>query len=167
MQEATLLWKNVNGLQNVLKKRFDNLDQAWTGSWIQYQRRTRRLLEIEILSQIAENRCIFAYVRTRVGAVIRLRVNALAREKIIFNKLDIRVEAESLVINITSLCVRTDDETRHAESISVYIHCRRNHMIIKTTPVVPCQKYRGARPIRPLHNGVDQTSDICLSNRDG
>ena len=80
-------------LQDTLEKRFDILHQTRTGSWIQYQRRTRRLIEIEILRQVAKDGYVFAYGRTRIGTVIRFGVNALTREKIILDKLDIRVKA--------------------------------------------------------------------------
>ena len=71
---------------------------------------SRRLIEIEILSQVSEDGYVFSHRRTRIGTSVRLWVDALAAHKVVFDKFDICIEAESLVINITFLGVRTDDE---------------------------------------------------------
>ena len=62
----------MDGLQNALKKRLDLLYQARAGFRIQYQRRTRRLREIKILSQIAKDGCIFANIRAGIRATVCL-----------------------------------------------------------------------------------------------
>ena len=35
-KQIILVWENMEGLQDMLKKRFDILDQTRTGRWIQY-----------------------------------------------------------------------------------------------------------------------------------
>src|SRR6185312_16785749 len=68
------------------------LDQV--GLWCdwQLQWRSRRLIEIEVVDQIAQNGNILADSGARVRAAIGLRIEPLPMQEIVLDELEIRVD---------------------------------------------------------------------------
>src|ERR1700674_2527935 len=56
-------------------------------------RRERRLVEVEVSGQVAEDRDVLAHGRSWIGSTVRLGVQALSVEGVVLDELVIRVEA--------------------------------------------------------------------------
>ena len=67
---------------------------------IEDQRLPRRLVEVELLREVAEDRHVLPDVRARIGPAVGARVEALAVEEEVLDELEVRVEAEGLVIDV-------------------------------------------------------------------
>src|SRR6478672_10514183 len=76
----------------------------------QEQRSPRRLGEVEVLSQVAEDLHVLAHGRPRVGPAVGLRVQALPVEEVVLDELQVRVEAQGLVVDEAPLRIRADHE---------------------------------------------------------
>src|SRR3954470_1098616 len=61
---------------------------------------------------------------------------------------------------------RTNNDHGHADTKPELIAVRRRNMVVKSTKVIPCQKYYGAVPLRlgPLHHGIDLLDRPVLTN---
>ena len=97
----------------------------------------RRLVEVEVLREVAEDRHVLPHVRARIGPAVGARVEALAVEEEVLDELEVRVEAERLVVDVAALRVRADDEPRHADAVAVLVDVRRR------------RRGRRSRPSRP------------------
>jgi hypothetical protein len=72
----------------------------------QQHRWPRRLREVEVPHQVAEDRFVLAHAGTWIGAAVGRRVEALAAEEDILDELQVSVEAERLVVDVA--CVTTE-----------------------------------------------------------
>jgi hypothetical protein len=122
------------------------------------------LVEVEVLGEIAELRCILAHIGPRVRSAIGLRIKSLPIQKIVLDKFHERVEAERLMIDEAALRVGRNHQARNAQAVPVFIDADGNDMVVEPAPVVPGQKDGTVLPIGPLHDGVDQMGDIGLSS---
>lgn len=84
----------------------------------QHQRRSGYLGEVEVVDQVAKLGHVFPHVRTGVRPSVSLRVKSLTMQEIVLDKLEIGVEAQRLVVDITAFRVRTDDKSRHADTVT-------------------------------------------------
>jgi len=62
------------------------------------------------LLEITEDGLVLAYVRPRVGAAVGGRVEARAVEEVILDELQVSVAGQDLVVDVTALGVRRDDQ---------------------------------------------------------
>src|SRR5689334_7095251 len=76
----------------------------------QHLGRSRRLGEVEVVAQIAQERGIFAHVWSRIGTTIARGVDALPIQKVVFDELVVRVEAQGLMVNVALFGIRTDSD---------------------------------------------------------
>ena len=132
----------------------------------QMQWRPRCLRKVKVFAQVAQQRRILTHVRPRVSPPVSGRIQPLAASEIILDEFDVRVEAESLVIDEALARIRADNDSRNAQPIAKVIGSGRDDVIVETSPVVPRQENRRAAPLRRLHYGVDQMSDITLAGCD-
>src|SRR5579875_233531 len=75
------------------------LDQVGLGMDREDQRRPGLLVEVEVFDQVAQLGGVLAYVGARVGPSVGGRVEALAVQEVVFDELDVGVEAERLVVD--------------------------------------------------------------------
>jgi len=87
----------------------------------EHYRGAGRLVEVEVVGQVAEDLRLFTDIRPRVGPSVARRVETLAVEEVVFDELVVRVEAQRLVIDIARLRVRADDQTRYAQPRTVVV----------------------------------------------
>ena len=73
----------------------------------------------------------------RIGPAIGHRIDTLPVQEIILDELVVCIEAQRLMIDVAVPRVWADHDARYPQSISVCIHARRCHVVIKTAPVVP------------------------------
>ncbi len=136
--------------------------------WVNRQnhRRAWCLGKVEVRQQITQSRSLLPYTGSRVRATIRPGVDALTIQKVIFNKLEICIKAERLMINIALFGIGADDQAGYPQAIAVLINHWWHNMIVESTPVVPGEENGRAVPIRSLHDGVDEAGDVGLANAD-
>src|SRR3954447_3025257 len=77
---------------------------------LQQQRPPRPLREVEVVPQVAEQLGVLADGRARVGAAVRPRVEPRAAEEVVLDELQVRVEAQRLVVDDAAPRVRADHE---------------------------------------------------------
>ena len=68
------------------------------------------MVEVEVAREVAEDRDVFSDGWSEVRAAVGLRIEALAVEKIVFDELEVGVEAQHLVIDEARTGIRTDDQ---------------------------------------------------------
>src|SRR5690349_22690053 len=73
------------------------------------ERRTRRLIEIELAREVTEDRDVLANRRARVGPAVGRGIEALAAQEIVLDELEIRIEAERLMVDVAALGIGADD----------------------------------------------------------
>src|SRR6266516_749795 len=56
---------------------------------------------------------------------------------------------------VTDISIRTDDQERYTETISQTVDDGRDHMVIQTSIVIPCQYDDAIRPGRAIHDSID------------
>src|SRR3954451_360549 len=71
------------------------------------ERRPRRLRKVELVAQVAESRHLLAHWWGRVQAGVGLRIEPLAAEEVVLDELQVRVEAQRLMVDGAALRVRT------------------------------------------------------------
>src|SRR5262245_45921913 len=71
-----------------------------SGLRIQDQRRTGRLIEVELQGQVAQDRHPFPNGPTRVRPAVRRRVQARTAQEAILDQLEVRVERQRLVVDV-------------------------------------------------------------------
>src|SRR5712691_9888167 len=81
----------------------------------QHERRPGRLREVEIREQVAEAGCVLPHGRARIRATVELRVESRAPEEVVLDELQIRVEAQHLMVDVALLRVRADHEPGDAQ----------------------------------------------------
>src|SRR5579875_2175448 len=101
----------------------------------EHDRRARRLREVEVVDKVAQDGNVLAHSRTWVWTPIGCRVEALAVQEIVFDELQIGIEAERLVVNVAFSGVGADDEAGDAQAIAVFIDRRRNNVVVETAPI--------------------------------
>ena len=69
-------------------------------------------------------------------------------EEVVFDELHVRIVTEHLMVDVTAARVRTDDDTGHADAVTVFVDLRRRNVIVESAPVVPREKDRRAVPVR-------------------
>ena len=116
----------------------------------QQHRRARRLVEVEVGGQVAEDPLVLANVGARVGAAVGLGIDATTAEEIVFDELGVRVEAQGLMIDVAALGVGADHDAGHAQAVAVLVDDRGHDVVVETAPVVPRQEDRGRVPIRAV-----------------
>src|SRR5262252_1050644 len=97
----------------------------------------RGLTEVEVPGKGAEYRQGFPDVGTWVGAPVGLGVELRTAEEVVLDELEVGVGAEGLMVDVTLLGVRGDDQPRDAETVSVLVRRRGNHVVVEPAPVVP------------------------------
>jgi hypothetical protein len=114
------------------------------------------------VTEVAEHPFVLADVGTRVRAPVGARIEAGAAEEVVLDELQVRVEAQHLVVDVAALRVRADDDARDAQSVAVPVDARRADVVVEPTPVVPGEEDRGRRPVGAAHDGVHDTRHIRL-----
>jgi hypothetical protein len=90
---------------------------------------------------------------------------ARAGKSAVINEPVVRVETQCLVSKM-AINIRRDDEAGNPEAITLElmtfgaIDGRRDLMIVKSSPIVPCNQYYGVVVVRRLHDSVDQARHI-------
>src|SRR5207247_1479122 len=90
----------------------------------QIERRTRGLREVEVAPEVAEDLRALPHVGPWVGPAVGRRVDALPVEEVVLNELQIRIEAQNLMVDVSALRVRADHEPRHAQAVAVRVDLR-------------------------------------------
>jgi hypothetical protein len=65
---------------------------------------------VELGREVSEDGRVLAHVWAWVGTTVRKRVDAGSSEEVVLDELQIRVEAQGLVIDVTVAGVRADHE---------------------------------------------------------
>src|SRR5215475_8207119 len=89
---------------------------------VQDQRRLRRLSEVEVVYQVAQDMGAFADIRTRITPSVGGRVEPGVMEEVIFYELDVSVERQVLVVDKAVLGVGADHHGRHPDTVAAAIH---------------------------------------------
>jgi hypothetical protein len=136
----------------------------------QDQRPPGRLREVEVVREVAENRQRLAHVGARVCASVRLRVEALPAQEVVFDGLRVGVEAQRLVVDVAASRVRADHDAGHAQAVAGAVDARRVEMVVEAAPVVPREQDRGRqRPVPRRDEEAVQRLDLpelpVLANR--
>src|SRR5947199_7372957 len=100
-------------------------------SELEPERLERRLIEVEIGLEITEMLGILPNIGPRIRAAVVLRVDALRREEIVLDELEIGVEAQRLVVDVTLPRIRADHQRRNAQAVPVLVDGRRRHMVVE------------------------------------
>src|SRR5206468_1868648 len=79
------------------------------------ERAPRPLPEVEVLDEVAEDLFVLADVGAAVWAAVGLRVEAAPAEEVVLDELEVRVEAQRLVVDVAPPGVGADHEPRHAQ----------------------------------------------------
>src|SRR5947209_8857223 len=132
----------------------------------QDHRRPRKLPEVEVLAEISEQQVVLADVGPGVWAAVGGGIQPFAAEEVVLDELVVGIVAEYLMVDVAAARVRADDDSGHAEAEAVAIDGGGYHVVIEATPVVPCEEDRRARPVRALHDRVDEPGHICLTAAD-
>src|ERR1700730_6061439 len=106
----------------------------------QDERRSRRLTEVEVVDQVAEDLRGFADIGSWVRSAVGRWVEALAAQEGILDELVEGVEAQRLVVDIAPLGIGADDERRYAQPVAVRVDRRRGEMVVEAAAVVPGQQ---------------------------
>lgn len=130
----------------------------------QHQGPTRCLREIEIAGEIPQDGDVFAHCWAWVGPSICLWVKTLTVQEIVFDEFQVGIETKCLVIDVSLLCVRADDNAGNAQTIAILVHLWRDDMIVKAAPIIPGKEDSGAVPVWSLHHGVNQASHVGLAD---
>src|SRR3954454_2384089 len=88
------------------------------GAGVQDQRTPRRLAEVELAPEVAELLGVLPDVGARVGAAIGGRVQPLAAEEVVLDELQVRVEAQRLVVDLALTGVRADEQAGDPHAIA-------------------------------------------------
>src|SRR5437870_5355228 len=104
---------------------------------VENERVPRLLREVEVLDEIAEDRRVLAYVWARVGPSVGSWIEPLSVQEVVLDELDVRVEAQRLVVDEASPCIGADHESGDAEPVAVFVDRRRRDMVVEAAPVVP------------------------------
>ena len=123
-------------------------------------------MEVEVREQVAEDLRVLADVGPRVGTAVGARVQPGAAQEVVLDELEIRVEAQRLVVDVAALRIRADHERRHAQPVALRVDGRRLHVVVEAAPVVPREEDRGRAPVLAPHDRVDQPGDVRLAVRD-
>src|SRR5439155_10805228 len=132
----------------------------------QQEGRPRRLAEVEVGREVAEDRDAFAHVGSWVGTPVGAWVQPLAAEEVVLDELHVGVEAQGLVVDVTVFGVGTDNDGRNAQSVTVLVDTGWDDVVVEAAPVVPRQEDRGGTPFRALHDRVDQAGHVRLAGAD-
>src|SRR4051794_37191250 len=127
---------------------------------------SRLLMEVEVTGEVAEDLSVLPDVRPAVGAAVGLRVEPLAVDEVVLDELEVRVEAEGLVVDEPAPRKRADHESRHAKPVPAVIDARRLNMVVEPAPVVPGEEDRGRLPLRAPHERVDEAGYVVLAGLD-
>ena len=95
------------------------------GVRIENERRPWVLGEVEVVREVAEDRCVFADVGACVWSAVGARIEPLAAEEVVLDELRVGVEAERLMVDVAALRVGADHDPRDAQAIAVRIDRRR------------------------------------------
>ena len=74
----------------------------------------RRLVEVEIGSNVSKDGDVLAHCRARVGSTVGARIETLSAEEVVFDELEVSIEAQRLMVDEPALRIRADDESGHA-----------------------------------------------------
>src|SRR5437870_4776072 len=78
---------------------------------LQNQGRSRWLREVEVVREVAEDGDVLAHRRARVGSTVGARIEALSAEEVVFDELEVGIEAQRLMVDEPALRIRADDES--------------------------------------------------------
>ncbi len=132
----------------------------------QDHRLPRRPGEVELLRQVAEDRLVLPHVGSGIGSAVGRGVEALAVEEAVLDELEVRVEAQRLVIDVALLRVRTDQHRRHANAVTLPVDLGRHDVVVEAAPVVPREEDRRRAPLGASHHRVDEARHVRLALRD-
>ena len=128
--------------------------------------RPRRLAEVELLADVAEDARRLAHVGTGIRPAVGGRIEPLPAEKDVLDELQVRVVAEDLMVDVARLRVWADHDPRHPQAVAVLVDDRRHHVIVEPTPVIPGEEDRSAAPVWAPHDRVDQARHVRLAGAD-
>src|SRR5579884_3660351 len=120
----------------------------------QDHRWSRRLGEVEVLSQVAEHWRGLAHVWTRVRTTVGPRIEPLAVEEVVLDEPQVGVVAQRLVIEVPVLGVGADHQPRYPDPQAELVDAGRYHVVVEATPVVPGEEDRARAPVRAPHHRV-------------
>src|SRR4051794_38045718 len=146
--------RHRHGARRVLDGRFQHHRLAW------------RLVEVEVAAQGAEAVRGFTHRRARVGSAVVSRVEALSPEEVVLDELEIRVEAERLMVHVALPRVRADHEGGNADAVLLTTDYGWRHVVVEAAPVVPGEEDRGRAPVRARHDRVDHPGHVRLPRAD-
>ena len=135
-------------------------------TWIEDQGRDRRLREVELGRQIAEDRHGLSNGRSRVGPAQGRRVQALPAQETILDEPQVGVERQGLVIDQSRADPRADRKTGDADPEPVLVDTGRMDVVVEAAPVVPRQVEHARLPLRAPHQGVDDLGHPGLTRPD-
>ena len=95
------------------------------------------MIEIEFGEEIAELPGVFADRRTGIWSAVGGGIECRAAKEVLFDKFEVGVVTQHLMINKTAACVRADQQSGDAQPVTVDIDNRGYHMVIETAPVIP------------------------------
>ena len=134
-----------------------------TGCDRQQHRRSRRLREVEVGGEVAEDPPRSRARRARVGPAVGLGVEAPAAEEVVFDELRVRVEAQRLMIDVAALGVRADHDARHAQPVAVLVDDAAARRGRRSRPSRPTPgRSRSSLQSGLVHHRVDEARDVRL-----
>ena len=95
------------------------------------------MVEVEVVHEVPEYRHVLAHHLASIRPAVGTRIQPLTLEKVVFDELGVRVEAQRLMIDVAPLGVGADDQSGNAQSVTVVVDPRRNDVVIEAAPVVP------------------------------
>jgi hypothetical protein len=101
------------------------------------------LREVEVAREIAQQLQVLPHERTGVGASVGSRVDARAAEEVVLDELQVRIEAQRLVVDVPPPRVRADHEGRDPHAVAGDVDGRWGYVIVEAAPVVPREEDRG------------------------
>src|SRR5215468_3572645 len=128
----------------------------------QQERLARRLVEVEVAEEIAQDRLVFPDIGAAIRPAVGLRVEPGIVQKIILDELQIGIAAEDLMVDVALPGVRRDDDAWHTQAVAVLVGPRWHRVVVEAAPVVPGHEDGGRVPVRALHGRVDERGHIGL-----
>src|SRR5207253_3778997 len=83
------------------------------------------LREVELADEVAEQLCVLADDGARVGPAVRLWVEPLAAEEVVFDELQVGVERECLVVDVAVAGPGADQEAGYTQPVALPVDRRR------------------------------------------
>jgi hypothetical protein len=89
---------------------------------VEDDRRVGGGVEIKVVLEVTKNGDVFADVGSGIGPAIGSGIEASTAEEVVFNKLGIGVGTQHLMVYVSGLCIRADDNPRYPDAVAQAIH---------------------------------------------